>query len=133
MRLDRRAEWKQIFDEAWRMMRDNFYDPTMRGVDWPAMKRRYEAELPYVALRSDLNFLVGEMNAELGVSHISASGGDTPETRRTAAVSSAPTLKSRTVSIASAASTAATMRCPRRGRRWRSRGWRCGRASTSSP
>ena len=85
MRLDRRAEWKQIFDEAWRMLRDNFYDPTMRGVDWPAMKRRYEAELPYVSLRSDLNFLIGEMNAELGVSHISASGGDTPETHRTAA------------------------------------------------
>jgi len=57
----------------------------MRGVDWPAMKRRYEAELPYVALRSDLNFLIGEMHAELGVSHITASGGDTPETRRTAA------------------------------------------------
>jgi tricorn protease len=85
MRLDRRAEWKQIFDEAWRMMRDNFYDPTMRGVDWSAMKRRYEAELPSVALRSDLNFLIGEMNAELGVSHISASGGDTLETRRTSA------------------------------------------------
>ncbi len=85
MRVDRREEWKQIFGEAWRMMRDNFYDPTMRGVDWPAMKRRYEAELPYVALRSDLNFLIGEMNAELGVSHISASGGDTLDTRRTSA------------------------------------------------
>lgn len=85
MRLDRRAEWKQIFDEAWRMLRDNFYDPTMRGVDWPAMKKRYEAELPYAALRSDVNFLIGEMNAELGVSHINASGGDVPETRRTAA------------------------------------------------
>jgi tricorn protease len=85
MRLDRRAEWKQIFDEAWRMLRDNFYDPTMRGVDWPAMKRRYEAELPSVALRSDLNFLIGEMNGELGVSHISASGGDTTDLRRTSA------------------------------------------------
>jgi tricorn protease len=85
MRLDRRAEWKQIFHEAWRMMRDNFYDPLMRGVDWPAMKKRYEAELPYVALRGDLNFLIGEMNAELGVSHITASGGDAAELRRTSA------------------------------------------------
>jgi tricorn protease len=85
MRLDRRAEWQQIFGEAWRMMRDNFYDPTMRGVDWAAMKRRYESELPYVSLRSDLNFLIGEMNGELGVSHINASGGDNLETRRTAA------------------------------------------------
>ncbi|HYC62824.1 MAG TPA: PDZ domain-containing protein [Thermoanaerobaculia bacterium] len=83
MRLDRQAEWRQIFNEAWRMMRDNFYDPTMRGVDWPAMKRRYEAELPHVATRSDLNFLIGEMNAELEVSHISASGGDSGDARRT--------------------------------------------------
>jgi tricorn protease len=85
MRLDRREEWKQIFDEAWRMLRDNFYDPTMRGVDWPAMKRRYESELPYVSLRNDVNFLIGEMNAELGISHINASGGDLAQTRRTAA------------------------------------------------
>jgi tricorn protease len=83
MRLDRQAEWRQIFGEAWRMMRDNFYDPTMRGVDWAAMKRRYEAELPYVAVRSDLNFLIGEMNAELAVSHVNASGGDQGEARRT--------------------------------------------------
>ncbi len=85
MRLDRREEWKQIFGEAWRMMRDNFYDPTMRGVDWPAMKRRYGRELPFVSLRNDLNFLIGEMNAELGISHINASGGDLVQTRQTAA------------------------------------------------
>ncbi len=85
MQLDRRAEWKQIFDEAWRMLRDDFYDPTMRGVDWQAMKRRYDAELPYVSLRNDVNFLIGEMNAELGISHIVASGGDIVEARHTSA------------------------------------------------
>jgi tricorn protease len=85
MQLDRRAEWKQIFDEAWRMLRDNFYDPTMRGVDWPALKRRYEAELPYVSIRNDVNFLIGEMNGELGISHITAYGGDVVQARQTAA------------------------------------------------
>ena len=85
MRLDRKAEWKQIFEEAWRMLRDNFYDPTMRGVDWAAMKRRYEAELPYVSLRNDVNFLIGEMNGELGISHITAYGGDVVEAPKTAA------------------------------------------------
>lgn len=85
MQLDRRAEWKQIFDEAWRMMRDNFFDPTMRGLDWPAMKRRYEAELPYVSSRNDLNTLIGEMNSELGISHINAYGGDVPEGSKTTA------------------------------------------------
>src|SRR6185436_1206364 len=49
MRLDPRAEWKQIFDEAWRMLRDNFYDPLMRGVDWPAMRARYGREVPFAA------------------------------------------------------------------------------------
>jgi len=85
MRLDRRAEWKQIFDEAWRMLRDNFYDPTMRGLDWPAMKRRYEAELPYVTQRQDVNFLIGEMNGELGISHITAYGGDQIVLKQTSA------------------------------------------------
>src|SRR6185503_19557204 len=61
MRLDPRAEWKQIFDEAWRIERDFYYDPTMRGVDWPAIKARYEQELPYLAHRTDLNYLIGEM------------------------------------------------------------------------
>src|SRR3954454_23328254 len=85
MRLDRRAEWKQIFDEAWRMLRNNFYDPTMRGLDWPAMKRRYEAELPYVTQRQDVNFLIGEMNGELGISHITAYGGDQIVLKQTSA------------------------------------------------
>ena len=85
MRLDRRAEWKQIFDEAWRMMRDGFYDPTMHGLDWMAIKHRYEAELPFVSSRQDLNYLIGEMNAEIGISHISASGGDTIDPRKTSA------------------------------------------------
>jgi len=85
MQLDRRAEWKQIFDEAWRTLRDNFFDPTMRGVDWPAMKRRYEAELPYVSSRNDLNVLIGELNSELGISHIAAYGGDLSDGSKTAA------------------------------------------------
>ncbi len=69
MKLDPRAEWKQIFDEAWRIERDFYYDPSMRGLDWAAIKTRYEQELPYIAHRSDLNYLIGEMIAELNTSH----------------------------------------------------------------
>ena len=36
--LDRHAEWRQMFDESWRQMRDFFYAPNMHGVDWPAMR-----------------------------------------------------------------------------------------------
>jgi tricorn protease len=78
MRLDRKAEWKQIFDEAWRLERDFFYAPNMHGVDWPAIKRRYEILLPHVSHRFDLNYLLGEMIAELHVGHAYVNGGDLP-------------------------------------------------------
>jgi tricorn protease len=79
MKLDPRAEWKQIFNEAWRIERDFYYDPTMRGLDWEAIKARYAQELPFCAHRSDLNYLIGEMIAELSTSHSYVGGGDVPE------------------------------------------------------
>jgi tricorn protease len=82
MRLDPRAEWKQIFDEAWRIERDFYYDPTMRGLDWAAIKKRYESELPHLAHRSDLNYVIGEMIAELSTSHAYVSGGEMPNLTR---------------------------------------------------
>ena len=36
--IDPRAAWKQMFMDAWRMERDFFYDPTMHGVDWLAVR-----------------------------------------------------------------------------------------------
>ena len=55
VRIDPRAEWAQIFDEAWRINRDYFYDPGMHGSDWPAMKRKYLQFLPHRATRGDLD------------------------------------------------------------------------------
>ena len=55
VKIDPVAEWKQIFDEAWRINRDYFYDPGMHGANWPAMKEKYAAFLPDVACRNDLN------------------------------------------------------------------------------
>ncbi len=74
--INPREEWKQIFTEAWRVERDFFYDPNMHGVDWPAMKERYGALLPYLADREDLNYIIGEMIAELNSSHTYVRGGD---------------------------------------------------------
>jgi tricorn protease len=79
MRLDHRAEWKQMFDEAWRLERDFFYVPNMHGVDWPAMKRKYGALLPHAAHRTDLTYLIGEMISELNIGHTYVGGGDAPE------------------------------------------------------
>ncbi|MGV3619143.1 MAG: S41 family peptidase [Fimbriimonas sp.] len=74
--IDPRAEWRQIFWDAWRFQRDTFYDPKMRGLDWPAIGRQYEAYLPYVAHREDLNTVISGMINELGTSHAYVSGGD---------------------------------------------------------
>lgn len=78
MRLDLRREWAQIFDEAWRIQRDFFFDETLLGVDWAAMKRKYQALLPHVATRLDLNQLLEEMFSELRQSHVEIYGGDMP-------------------------------------------------------
>ncbi|OHB64737.1 MAG: hypothetical protein A2Y76_11000 [Planctomycetes bacterium RBG_13_60_9] len=74
--INPQEEWRQIFTEAWRIERDYFYDPNMHGVDWEAMKQRYAALLPFLVDREDLNYVIGEMIAELNCSHTYVSGGD---------------------------------------------------------
>ena len=76
MRLDPLEEWRQIFHEAWRMQRDFFYAENMHGVDWNRMKKRYEVFLPFLTDRDDLNYIIGEMIAELNVGHAYVGGGD---------------------------------------------------------
>jgi len=74
--IDNKQEWKQIYDEAWRQMRDFFYVPNMHGVDWKAMHSKYAVMLPYVNNRNDLTYLIGEMIAELSVGHAYINGGE---------------------------------------------------------
>jgi tricorn protease len=69
-------EWRQFFDETWRRYRDFFYASNMHGYDWKAIGERYRALLPHVAHRADLNYLLGEMVAELNVGHTYIQGGD---------------------------------------------------------
>lgn len=76
MKLDRKAEYVQMFNEAWRLERDFFYDANMHGVDWPKMKARYAPLLPYVDHRFDLTYVISEMISELSCSHTYAGGGD---------------------------------------------------------
>ncbi|HJR57842.1 MAG TPA: PDZ domain-containing protein [Vicinamibacterales bacterium] len=76
VRIDPRDEWKQIFDEAWRINRDYFYAPNMHGVDWAKQKAKYVAFLPHVATRDDLNRVMQWMSSELAVGHHRVGGGD---------------------------------------------------------
>ena len=82
MQLDRHAEWKQIYFEAWRQMRDFFFSPTMNGIDWKAMRDKYAALLPFVNHRNDLTYLLGELIGELNNGHTYVGGGERPETPR---------------------------------------------------
>ena len=77
LKIDPRAEWKQIYDEVWRINRDFFYDPAMHGADWPAMKSKYAEFLPQVTSRLDLNRLLQWLCSELAVGHHNVGGGDT--------------------------------------------------------
>ena len=76
VRIDPVSEWTQIYNEAWRINRDYFYDPGMHGADWPAMKKKYEQFLPHLTSRSDLNRLIQWMCSEIGVGHHRVGGGD---------------------------------------------------------
>ncbi|MEW6143478.1 MAG: PDZ domain-containing protein [Thermodesulfobacteriota bacterium] len=77
--VDPRKEWSQIFNDAWRIERDFFYDPGMHGVDWQAVRERYRKLLPFVVDREDLNYVISEMVGELNSSHTYVGGGDMDE------------------------------------------------------
>ncbi len=74
--LDYRAEWRQIFLEAWRLYRDFFYDPHMHGMDWEAEKKLVSRIIPYVTSRNQLNWILINMAGSLCVSHSYIFGGD---------------------------------------------------------
>jgi len=88
LQVDRRPEqeWRQIFGEVWRRYRDFFYVENMHGHDWEGLREHYEPLLDHVAHRSDLNYLIGEMIAELSAGHAYVAGGDwqAPERPRVA-------------------------------------------------
>ncbi|NJP99455.1 S41 family peptidase [Streptomyces zingiberis] len=71
------AEWRQMYAETGRLMRDNFWRPDLGGVDWDGVLERYRPVLDKVATHSDLVDLLWEVQGELGTSHayILPSGG----------------------------------------------------------
>lgn len=74
--IDPVQEWNQIFNEVWRQYRDFFYASNMHGFDWVKIREDYKKWLPYVAHRSDLNYVISEMVSELTVQHAYIDGGD---------------------------------------------------------
>lgn len=77
--VDPKQEWQQIFVDAWRMHRDFSFDPNMRGLDWTAVRAKYEPLVTRVGHRSELHDLIGQMTSELGILHSQIGGGDIPQ------------------------------------------------------
>ncbi|WP_422931860.1 S41 family peptidase [Singulisphaera sp. PoT] len=76
IRIEPRAEWKQILHEAWRINRDYFYATNMHGADWSAILAKYEPIVDEVPTRADLNRLIRMMLSELAVGHSYLGGGE---------------------------------------------------------
>ncbi|WP_037618730.1 S41 family peptidase [Streptomyces aureus] len=75
--VDPAAEWRQMYDETGRLMRDNFWRPDLGGVDWDGVLERYRPVLDRIATHDDLVDLLWEVQGELGTSHayVSPRGG----------------------------------------------------------
>jgi tricorn protease len=77
--VDPPAEWKEMFNEVWRQERDFFFEPSMNGVNWEAIRDKYAPLVPYAANRYDLTYILGEVIGELSNSHTYVGGGDQPD------------------------------------------------------
>ncbi|MBD5635282.1 MAG: PDZ domain-containing protein, partial [Candidatus Eremiobacteraeota bacterium] len=74
--IEPQDEWRQMYDEAWRMQREQFWDETMSGIDWDLVHERYAKLLPFARTRAELSDIMWEMLGELGTSHAYEIGGD---------------------------------------------------------
>src|SRR5205807_2482472 len=70
------AEWKQMFAEAWRLQRENFWAEDMSGIDWDAIYNQYAPLVERVTSRQELSDLFWEVQGELGTSHAYEMGGE---------------------------------------------------------
>jgi tricorn protease len=74
--IDPRAEWRQMYREAWRLQRDQFWTADMSNIDWQRVHELYLPLLERVATRGEFSDLLWEMQGELGTSHAYEWGGD---------------------------------------------------------
>jgi tricorn protease len=74
--LDPRAEWRQVFADAWRLERDFYYEPGMNGLDWRAMRAKYAPLVERATCAQDMRFIIGELIGELATSHTYITTGD---------------------------------------------------------
>ncbi|HEX7050195.1 MAG TPA: PDZ domain-containing protein [Longimicrobiales bacterium] len=79
MKLDPRAEWRQIFREGWRFQRDYLYVDNVHGAPWDQIYEWYRPWIEHVRHRSDLNYVLDILGGEVSIGHSYTSGGDFPD------------------------------------------------------
>ncbi len=84
LRIDPRVEWRQMFVDAWRILRDWFYEENVHGgiARWNGVRDRYLPLVEHVASRADLDYLLHEMAGEANAGHVYVQGGDHPQLER---------------------------------------------------
>ncbi|HMY71768.1 MAG TPA: S41 family peptidase [Blastocatellia bacterium] len=75
VKIEKPTEWAEMFDDAWRTMKYRFYDPKMHGMDWDAMRSKYQPLVADVGDRQELLNIINEMIGELNASHTGAAPG----------------------------------------------------------
>ncbi len=82
IRIEPRHEWRQMYVDAWRIVRDWFYDPNMHGQDWNAIRAKYEPLVEHIATRSDLDYILQELAGEANAGHVYVQAGDETKVER---------------------------------------------------
>ncbi|MEL6195439.1 MAG: S41 family peptidase [Myxococcota bacterium] len=82
LRVDPAIEWRQMYTDGWRILRDWFYDPNMHGMDWQAIHDKYLPLVEHVAHRADLDYIFGEIAGETNAGHVYVQSGDQPSVER---------------------------------------------------
>jgi tricorn protease len=82
LRIDPAVEWRQMYTDLWRIVRDWFYEPNMHGNDWLAIRDKYAPLVDHVAHRGDLDYIFGEIAGELNAGHNYVNSGDQSRVER---------------------------------------------------
>ncbi len=82
MMVDYPAEREQVFEEAWRTIRDGFYDPKFHGYDWNALREKYRDRCVQASTSNDFRDMFNLMLGELNASHMALTAPDRAETQR---------------------------------------------------
>lgn len=69
-------EYQQMYSDAWRMLRDYYYDTNMGNVDWGAVHDKYSPLVARCGRREELDDVLKQMSSELSALHVFVYGGE---------------------------------------------------------